>query len=137
MTPDLTSNNDTINCYFPSVNLSAKSNTPGVQYQWKGPGTITSTQSNLLTLIPGTYTISIIASNGCINQKQSIVFIDTLKPSILTASDSIDCIHSEATLLATTNITNGIFRWTNNQNQILSTNALLKTKKGEHILLKF
>ncbi|MBK9727723.1 MAG: gliding motility-associated C-terminal domain-containing protein [Saprospiraceae bacterium] len=130
LTPDLTSNNDTINCNFPSVNLSAKSNTPGVQYQWKGPGTITSTQSNLLTLIPGTYTISIIASNGCINQKQSIVFIDTLKPSILTASDSIDCIHSEATLLATTNITNGIFRWTNNQNQILSTNALLKTKKG-------
>jgi gliding motility-associated-like protein len=130
ISPDLRVKDDTINCYFPTVDLNAFSNTNGIQYQWSGPNNFVSSKATNLIQQAGIYLIKIIAPNGCIKFGDVAIRMDTTKPELITTADSIDCIHSEATLNSLSDGGFRIFTWLSDQNQVLSNSQIVKTKRS-------
>jgi gliding motility-associated-like protein len=130
LAPDLQVKDDTINCYFPIADINAISKTSNLKYTWTGPNNYTSSNASNTTQQGGTYQISITAQNGCISQKDLFVFVDTVRPKLISTADSIDCTHPEATLHVSSDIGNVKYVWKNDQSQILSNTPNLKTKFG-------
>ncbi|RMF71394.1 MAG: hypothetical protein D6740_06855, partial [Alphaproteobacteria bacterium] len=98
--PDLLAQADTITCMQPQAGLSANSTTPGVTYAWAGPGGFTSDQAATSTTLPGTYTIEVLAPNGCTVDTSVVVVADTMAPDLLAQADTITCLLPQAGLSA-------------------------------------
>ncbi|MFZ1298304.1 MAG: gliding motility-associated C-terminal domain-containing protein, partial [Saprospiraceae bacterium] len=127
--PDLKVQDDTLNCIKQLAQIQAMSQTTGLLYDWTGPGNFKSNSSQINIAIPGKYTINITGKNFCTQTAQVSVSIDTIHPELITQSDTIDCIHTEANLIATTNVNSGIFSWKDSQGNLLTNQLVYKTKK--------
>lgn len=127
--PDLLVHDDTLTCLKQSVTIPAISKTSGLLYNWAGPGNFQSNASQINTSIPGIYSIRIRAANYCEQISQVNILIDTIRPKLSTQSDTIDCTHPEASLIATTNLNTGIFSWKDDLGNVLTNQLIYKTKK--------
>ncbi len=128
--PDLSVAGDTINCKKASILLTSVSNTKGVQFQWTAPDGSNSATRDLLATKPGTYHIRVSAVNGCEQERTVLVGIDTLRPSVQTTADSIDCKHASAQLIAQSNISNALYQWLDPAGQLLSNQAIWNVQSG-------
>ncbi|MBK9107227.1 MAG: gliding motility-associated C-terminal domain-containing protein [Saprospiraceae bacterium] len=130
LAPDLNLSGDTITCLQPRVPLVAKSLTPGISLNWNGPSNFMSTLDSLQILIPGLYTASITAPNGCKSVQNILIPIDTIHPVVVLSADSINCKRIEANLSAQVNPAFTNYRWTDLNNITLSNQLIYKTNKG-------
>ncbi len=132
--PEVYVKDDTINCYKPRAVLNVVSNMNNVVYEWMGPNNYTSTKAYNMIQDAGRYSVKVTALNGCSGFNNLLILVDTLKPEINTTSDSIHCKNPEAHLLAQSNIGNALFKWFDQNNQVLSTNAGYTSKTGGHFI---
>ncbi len=58
------SNDGIINCYHPTVTLTAASPTPGLTYQWTGPGGFTAEGQSIVVNSPGYYRVTATGPTG-------------------------------------------------------------------------
>lgn len=132
--PDLKVHDDTLNCIKQLAQIQAISQTNGLSYDWSGPGNFKSNARQINTSIPGKYTIDVTAKNLCKQTAHVVVSIDTIHPELITQSDTIDCIHLEARLIASTNLNTGVFTWKDSQGNLLTNQLVYKTKKpGDYL----
>ena len=94
-----------------SATFTASSSTPGVSYQWTGPG-INSTDLSISVSDDQEYIVVVTAPNGCTNQAALTADVDMDVPELtnLNASNILNCTVQEATLSATTNAVS--YQWT-------------------------
>ena len=102
---------DTLTCLDTLAQLSGSSPTPGVSFQWTGPGSFSSTDPNPTTNLPGNYTLTATAINGCSSQIVVMVVEDTEPPVITIESDTLDCRTDSIQLLTTSSVP-AAYSWT-------------------------
>jgi hypothetical protein len=133
--PSLSTTNDTIDCTSGQGNISAISNTPGVTYKWENEdGDVISQLPNPTVFIPGTYSVTVTGTNGCISTATAVVEANQSSPNIdiSNASTQLTCDLTSIELIGSTTTANTTIEWTlpNNTN---STNASLDaTAPGQY-----
>lgn len=89
----------TITCLIASVEINATSNNPTVTYLWSGPGNFTSTDPNPTVDLPGNYTVTVEADNGCTSTTSTTVADNTAEPDIFVGiPDELNCTTTEVTV---------------------------------------
>ena len=100
--PDLQANGGIITCDFPQIQIVSSSNTPGAVFNWNGPGGFTSNLESPMVSSPGSYTIELVAPNGCVNALTIMVDEDIEPPNISTSTVGIlTCIVDNVLIEAT------------------------------------
>ncbi|MBK8558173.1 MAG: hypothetical protein IPL65_21645, partial [Lewinellaceae bacterium] len=103
---------DTLDCFSPDVTITGSSTTPGVQFQWSGPGGFSSMQPAVLVALPGVYTLTVVAPNGCTTTATAEVFPDEGAPDLnIQAPSPITCLTPTATLTANSSSTGVVYNW--------------------------
>lgn len=102
---------DTFTCVKFPVKIDGNSSTPGVTYTWKGPKGFSSNLQNPDAPYKGDYTLILTAPNGCKDTTMATVASDTIKPSVTTVNDTIECFSFTATLAANTNAKTPAYSW--------------------------
>ncbi len=85
--PDVNVNNATLSCSNPVAMLTASSSVQGVAYLWSTG----QTSPNLQIQIPGTYTVTVVAANGCTAVSTAEVGTDGSIPQITGTSTPVSC----------------------------------------------
>lgn len=131
--PDLSVEDDTIDCRNNTAIIFATSQTLKLKYEWNGPFSYFSDLRGNVVDKPGQYYVKITAPNGCIQTDSAIVKIDTVKPKLDITKDSIYCGHPEASLFASTDIVNPLIAWIFQLPQLPQLGPSLKVKTGGQV----
>jgi len=82
--PDLLVDSSTISCTNPTVELIATSTTDDVSYSWLGEDLSAPFMgSNFTTGVPGIYTVTVTAPNGCTKTTDALIKDDRIFPTTL------------------------------------------------------
>ncbi len=98
--PDAFALGDTLNCQDSSVPLQGSSTTPGVTYEWMGPGGFTANVSNPVVTEAGLYELTVRAPNGCTALDTAWVWEDENLPGANAVADTFDCVRDTVQLMA-------------------------------------
>lgn len=82
---------DTLRCDRPAVTLTGGSLTAGASLLWNTPSGDLRDQTSVTTTIPGNYTLTVTAPNGCSVQASVTIAIDTLRPLFILNADTLNC----------------------------------------------
>lgn len=111
--PVVTAIGGTIGCTSTTVTLSATTNASMPTYQWSGPGGFTSTLSNPIVSITGTYALTLTNSaDGCSNTSTATVNANNTPPSASATGNTITCASPSVIISASSNVGNATFSWT-------------------------
>ena len=100
-----------IDCNNPIVTLTGSSTTPGVTFQWIGPGVNTNSPITATTQ-SGTYTLTVTTAAGCTNSEEIIVEEDLTLPDISAeVIGIIDCNNPTALLTGSSTTPNVTYVW--------------------------
>jgi gliding motility-associated-like protein len=104
-------NSGPLTCTTTSVLLAC---TSGSSYIWAGPGIVSgSATSNPSANLPGTYDVTLTASNGCTATANTTVLQNTVSPGItMPATQTITCTSPTVALIGSANPTTCIPVWT-------------------------
>ena len=110
--PDLTAvrTND-LDCDKVGAQLVAQSATAGVEYRWSDAGGVFSTDPIVLITVGGTYTVTVLAPNGCESTAEVVVVQDTLSPGAFAQGDTINCLSGVAQLRGESPTLGVSYRW--------------------------
>jgi hypothetical protein len=108
------SNSGPINCTNPSVNININSSTPGVVYQWQGPG-YSGTAASAPVTLPGTYNVTVTNPlNGCTQSTLTTVAIDTIRPALTPNGNLINCNNPNVAISVVSVPATGVtYQWAN------------------------
>lgn len=114
--PGATATGGTLTCNNQTVTLQAASMTPGVNYQWAGPGITPANQflQNPVVNTGGTYTVSVTnPSNGCTSVANAEVLTNNTPPVASAVGDTITCAPNAltATLNGGSTVAGSTFQW--------------------------
>lgn len=98
--PDLMATGDTLSCSMSSGIINATSATPGVQYNWAGPGAFSAVGPTVSVSAFGPYSVIAVAPNGCNSTAQVQVVPDTVSPVLTATGGIITCASPVLTLSA-------------------------------------
>jgi hypothetical protein len=114
--PNASASGGTITCSTPQITLSGNSTTPGVTYQWTGPGITPSNQNqqNPEVFASGIYTLTVTnPENGCTKTAVATVNSDFAQPAANgSVSGSLTCLVTTVSLNLTSNVPNAVYGWT-------------------------
>gem|GEM_PF-1257973 len=108
------SNNGPLSCTLLSVMVSASSTTPGVIYNWAGPGGFAFSGASFMTTQPGSYTVTVINPvNGCTTTAVTTVGQDITPPANVTATNNgpLSCTLTAVTVSASSTTPGVTYRW--------------------------
>ncbi|MFQ5447325.1 MAG: beta strand repeat-containing protein, partial [Saprospiraceae bacterium] len=109
--PDASAMGDTLDCNISSVQIFGNSATPGVTFEWAGPGGFTSAQPNPTVNVAGNYVLTVTAVNSCSAQATAVVFLDDAAPDVQVAGDTLTCDVTSATLGGSSTTPGVVFSW--------------------------
>ncbi len=111
----VSTNFPTLTCTNPVATLNGQSTTPGVTWQWNGPG-LNSTLEDPTTNQAGTYTVVITAPNGCTTSGTISIAVDQNPPANpnATVSALITCQQPTVTLTGSSSTPGVTYSWTFN-----------------------
>jgi hypothetical protein len=102
-------NNGVLTCANTSLTLNASSSASGVSYSWTGPGGFTSTASNPVITVAGTYNVNATSSAG--SGSASITITENkAAPGVTATGASLGCA-SSVTINAVSPVTNAQYVW--------------------------
>ncbi len=90
---------DTLNCENTRISLSPTPVLSGWTYAWSGPAGFTSDRRSPLIIDPGLYTVEVTATNGCKDQRNSLISASFEPPQIDVHHTFIPC-NGKAALLS-------------------------------------
>ncbi|WP_460984246.1 SdrD B-like domain-containing protein, partial [Spirosoma fluminis] len=107
------SNTGPLNCTLTTVTVTASSSTPGVVYSWSGPNGFTSAIPSFTTSVPGLYSLTLTAPNGCSAVTSTTVIQDIAAPAGVVASNTgpLTCTLTTATVSVTTTTPGVTYNW--------------------------
>lgn len=126
--PDVTATGGTLSCLVPTIDVIAVSGTPGVTYAWTGPGAFTGTNAAESVDVPGIFTVTVTAPNGCTNTADAEVLEEKdLPTAVASSSNIIDCTNQSTTLSANGSSTgvNYTYAWTDPNGNGISTSTTI------------
>jgi hypothetical protein len=107
-TPVLQATDDALSCSKPSGVLTGSSGTPGTVLNWNGPNGFAASGNTALISLPGLYTLTGTAPNGCTAQMPVVVGADVALPDAqLSVSNVLTCTDT-LTTLGVVSGTNGV-----------------------------
>ena len=107
-TPVLQATGDALSCSKPSGVLTGSSGTPGTVLNWNGPNGFAASGNTALISLPGLYTLTGMAPNGCTAQIPVVVDADVALPDAqLSVSNVLTCTDT-LTTLGVVSGTNGV-----------------------------
>ena len=109
---NITADGGTITCTLSSVDLMGNSTTPGVTYEWSGPGGFSSTDQNPNTSATGVYNLIVTAPNGCTGEETAVVDGDSNVPTAGAEGDTINCTNNNGILTGNSNTPGVTYAWT-------------------------
>ncbi|MFN7325310.1 MAG: hypothetical protein ACK5SQ_01875 [Chitinophagales bacterium] len=109
---DVTATGAIINCGVTSVQISGSSSTPGVSYNWIGPGGSPYTGQTVTVSTVGTYVLTVQSTNGCTTTATADVIPDANIPNIGVVTDTISCYNPNATIVGSSTTSGVSFTWT-------------------------
>ncbi len=122
-----------LNCTVTSVTINATVTSEGTYtFSWMDAGNkVISTSEDLVTSKPGTYTLNVTGTNGCTATENVIVTQDISAPTVeIATSGTLNCTMTSVTINATvTSEGTYTYRWTDEENSIISTSEDLVTSK--------
>lgn len=124
--PDVSVTDGELTCIAPTLTVTGSSATPGVLYDWSGPGGFSSTQPVISVTTPGSYVLTVTAPNGCTNSATSLVTEDKDLPvANASSSNVIDCSNPSTTLSSTGSSVGPTFTyaWTGPLGNLVGTSA--------------
>ena len=110
--PQVSATGGMITCNTPMIQLMGSSTTEGVSFSWTGPGGFSSTEMNPTIEVAGTYTLNVIASNGCAAASSVIVIEDISEPNASAEGGVLDCNNPETQLMGSSTTEDVSFSWT-------------------------
>ncbi|HRI59139.1 MAG TPA: hypothetical protein PK228_05440, partial [Saprospiraceae bacterium] len=105
----------TLTCTQTSLVLSGNSTLPGT-FGWAGPNGFVSNAQNPTVDAPGTYTLTVVAQNGCVDTAVVLVDQNITAPDVTALGDTIDCISGQAVLAASSATFGVTWAWTGPNN---------------------
>ncbi len=121
-TPTGTATGDTLTCFNNGQGiLIAQSSTPGVGFKWSGPGGQTGSGPTLAATVPGSYSVTITAANGCTKQLTVNVLDDRQPPkAVASVFEKLDCNTTEVPVSGAGSSIGGEFKylWTTADGQL-------------------
>ncbi|MCB9305463.1 MAG: gliding motility-associated C-terminal domain-containing protein [Lewinellaceae bacterium] len=114
--PTLFLSGDTISCVAPSVTIAAVFQPATSDILWSGPQNFSSDSSATATTIPGFYSTTVTAPNGCTTQGALYVAADTIPPQVFVTGSNITCAEPVAGLYAQVTPTDVTLLWSGPQN---------------------
>lgn len=120
--PQLSATGGLLTCSITSITLTGASNTPGVSWAWAGPGGFTSNEQNPQVSIPGNYTLTVTAPNGCSNSTGTVVNADVQTPTLTTGTPGqLNCTTNQVSLSVSVQQQGSFtFAWSTQNGNILS-----------------
>jgi CHU_C Type IX secretion signal domain len=98
-----------LSCGVPADTLFGSSTTPGATFAWNGP--VTSTTSNVIANVPGTYTLVVTAPNTCTATATAVVTGDYATPQVSATGNTISCTSSSTTITASSTTPGALITW--------------------------
>lgn len=105
----------TLTCTLTSLVLNGSANQL-VTYVWSGPGTFTSTQQSPSVSVPGDYTLTVTAANGCTHAVTVTVAQDIAPPGASTVGNTINCTNPLVAISAASPASGVTYSWTGPNN---------------------
>ena len=101
----------TLTCTQPSSTITGASSTPGVTYAWAGPNGFTATVPSPTISVPGDYTLTVTAPNGCTSTNVATATPDSNAPSATAAAGTLTCAVTSLPLAGTSNLATVTWQW--------------------------
>ena len=133
--PDVSASvSNELDCTTLSTTLVGTSTTIGALYNWTGPGGFTSTMTQPIASVPGSYTLTVTGPNGCTDAITVEVIQNATPPNAdAGAMQTVDCNNANA-ILGGANTSMGAvysYQWTVDGNPaILGTDPTLTVTTG-------
>jgi hypothetical protein len=110
--PNVSATGGLLTCDISETTINANSTTSGVSYSWTGPSGFTSSQKSPTVSIPGIYTATVTAENGCTSSAEAEVIADQNGPSLNISAGMLSCniLETKISVIASSNAAS--FSWT-------------------------
>ena len=108
---NITASGGTLTCASTAVTLMGNSDTPGVTFEWTGPGGFTSTEQNPMTSTVGVYNLVVTGPNGCTGEETAIVDGDSDVPDASADGGTLDCSNANVNLNGSSNTAGVTYAW--------------------------
>ncbi|MBK6929847.1 MAG: T9SS type A sorting domain-containing protein [Saprospirales bacterium] len=110
-TPTVSATGGVITCANPDLSLGCASDLPSVTCIWSGPNSFTSNLPGPLVVLPGLYTVTVTAANGCTATATAEVALDNDAPIISATGDTLTCAQPSGSLTCTANVPVAAYVW--------------------------
>ncbi|MHB9000126.1 MAG: hypothetical protein ACYC9N_11515, partial [Thermoanaerobaculia bacterium] len=102
-----------LTCETLEVTISASSNTPNVTYAWSYQGSPIGTGASLVVSLPGIYTVTATAPNGCTNTDDVRVILNQVAPAdVALVGGELTCTVTSIQLSASSSTGGTTYLWT-------------------------
>jgi len=102
----------TVTCAQTDVTITGTINTPGANGVWSGPNSFSSAQAAITVSVPGIYTYTVTAVNGCISAPTSTVLLNTQTPQgVITTGGLLNCTFPTITITANSTTSGVTYAW--------------------------
>jgi hypothetical protein len=132
------STSDVISCFTPTIDLQGSSTTPGVTFNWAGPGGFTASTAIAETDRGGNYTLTVTnPANGCNASTGTFVLADTASPAGVIADNSgpLNCLNPSVKLVSTSSTPGVDYLWVTPDNNFISGATAIVTTAGLYTIL--
>lgn len=109
--PNVSATGVTLTCTQPSSTITGGSTTPGVTYAWTGPNGFTATVPTPTISVPGDYTLTVTAPNGCTSTAVAIATPDSNAPTATAAGGTLTCAVTSLPLAGSANLATVTWQW--------------------------
>ncbi len=110
--PDVSATGGDLDCAIPVITLMGSSSTTGVTFSWVGPNGFSSDEQNPDVDEPGTYTLTVTATNGCTATADADVTQDVAVPDASATGGTVTCTTGSVTLNGSSTTPNVTYSWT-------------------------
>lgn len=107
--------NDQLTCFISTVNIIGNSGTPGVTYNWTGPGGFTASTAGTSVAAGGVYTLKVTSpANGCFSTIAVTVREEKAPPAdiLATVSGILTCTETIVTITGSSSTPGVDYNWT-------------------------
>jgi len=109
--PSAAATGGTLTCAILSVQLSCTTDAATPDFLWQGPAGFSSTEQNPAVNVPGQYTVTVTAANGCTTTAIATALENTQPPVVETTGDTLRCAQPFVNLVCNASAVQAGFAW--------------------------